>query len=215
VQPAAARSLRLYAVVPAEDARALAGRRGFSVLACGTVAALFGWPPDRDPVALACRYDRIVRLAFATCSSVVPFRLGVDLGSEGELRDVMSRNASALAAQLGRFRGRVEMGLKAGLSAPAAGRPLGLPAGLDRVRALAPAAADRRERMGPGAHGRIFEGCYLISRRAVEDFWRAVEGIRRRAPDLPLLGSGPWAAYSFCDAPLRGARPTRSTLRSL
>ena len=95
------------------------------------------------------------------------------------------------------------MGLKARIAAPAEDGLLRLPFGLDRVRALAPQPVDRRERLSRGRQGTTFEGGYLISRRAVDEFWRALDDIRRAVREVPLLGSGPWAPYSFCDAPLR------------
>jgi hypothetical protein len=203
VPPEECRSIRLYAVVPAEEVSALKARRSFSILSCGPAAALYGHPPDHgDRVRAAFWHDRVVGLAVESCSAVVPFRLGMDFGSEAELRATVRCNASQLAEQLGRFRGRVEMGLKVRIPAPTTDQPLRLPSGLDRVRALAPQPADRWERLGRSPQGSIFEGCYLVSRRAIEDFWQAVEGIRRSAPELPLLGSGPWAPYSFCDTPL-------------
>jgi Gas vesicle synthesis protein GvpL/GvpF len=202
----AVRPLCLYAVVPGDEAPVLAARRRFSVLACGGTAALFGRSAGGlDPARAAVRHDRIVRLALANCSSVVPFRLGTELASTDELRAVVQLNAADLAEQLARFRGRVEMGLKVRLAAVAGEEALRWPAGLDRVRALAPEASGRRERFGQSPQGKYFEGCYLIERSAVDEFWQAVEGIRDLAPGLPLLGSGPWAPYSFCDAPLRRA----------
>lgn len=196
--------IRLYAVVPVEEASSLKARRSFSILSCGPVAALCGRPPEQgDRARAAFWHDRVVGLAVERCSAVVPFRLGMDFGSAAELRATVRLNAAQLAEQLGRFRGRVEMGLKARIPDPTADRPLHLPSGLDRIRALAPDPADRWERLGRSPQGNIFEGCYLVPRPAVEAFWLAVEDIRRFAPELPLLGSGPWAPYSFCDTPLQ------------
>jgi hypothetical protein len=211
--------IRLYAVVPAEEASALqATTPRLRTTACGPVAAVFGRPPelhDDDPgmspttpgsprrgtgdVRAALDHGRIVSHVFEVCSSVIPFRLGVELESETGLRVLLDNEAPRLGDQLTRFRGRVEMGLKMRLGT--AQGPLRLPIGLDRVRALAKEPVDRREGLTQDARGRIFEGCYLISRQAVEDYWRALEQIRRRTRALPLLGSGPWAAYSFCDGP--------------
>jgi Gas vesicle synthesis protein GvpL/GvpF len=81
---------------------------------------------------------------------------------------------------------------------------LPLKSGLGPIRALVPAAQDRREQLQQAAGGgRIFEGCYLVGRRAVDPFWAAVDESRSALGDLPILGSGPWAAYSFCDVVLR------------
>jgi hypothetical protein len=212
--PATPSTLHLFAVIPAEEALKLPSRQSFSVFASGPAAALFASPrpgdsggrPGDTAVRDALRHDRIVGLALANCSSVVPFRAGLELVSTAELAAFLRLNARPLGDQLKRFRGRVEMGLKVRLKDPAADPSSLLPCGLDRVRELAPGPADRWERLGlarqPGAPGKIFNASYLISRHAVDDFWRAVDGVRRSAPELPLLGSGPWAAYSFCDVPL-------------
>lgn len=209
--------LHLYGVVLADEARLLeACAHGLSILSCGPVSAIFGHrPPGGDEVHAAVWHDRIVGLVFETCSSVVPFRMGITLASEAELQAILSLNVSEFSQQLTRFQGRVEMGLKVRLRAATADEPLRLPFGLDRVRALAPEQEDRSERLLRRSHRRIFEGCYLISRQAVEDFWRALDGIRRLDSELPLLGSGPWAAYSFCDVPLRcGVGQQKAVLES-
>ena len=209
--------IHLYAAVPAAEASALEGsERGFSTITYEPVAAVVGCQPNRyDEAHAALRHDRIVGLACETCSSVIPFRLGTDFGSTDEIRGVLSLNTRELHDQLERFRGRVEMGLKVKLATPTADDPLQLPFGLDRVRSLAPEVANRSERLVQSGSGRTFDGCYLIPRWSVEDFWQALDGIRRLAPEMPLLGSGPWAAYSFCDVALRrGAEPDRSVPES-
>lgn len=221
--PANPAAVHLYAVVPADEASRLPRRRSFSVHSCGPAAALFGPPRHGRSAAhavhAALRHGRIVGLALNACSSVVPFRLALELASLSELDALCRLNSQALADQLARFRGRVEMGLKMKLPAPATDRSSLLPRGLDRVRGLAPEPADRCERLGFSRAGvekeRLFNASYLVARHAIEDFWRATEGIRRLAPDLPLVGSGPWAAYSFCDVPLlRATPPLRPPLES-
>jgi hypothetical protein len=193
--------IRLYAVIPAGEVSAVRARRGVSHLTAGRVAALFGPPLKRvDPTRAALWHDRVVGSALTSCSAIVPFRLGTDFASVTELRKVLRLNSRQLAEQLARFRGRVEMGLKVRLLPPLSGPQLWLPSGLDRVRALAQEPADRCERL---RDGNIFEGCYLISRQAIDDFWRAVEAMRCHAPEQPVLGSGPWAPYSFCPSPLQ------------
>jgi hypothetical protein len=202
---AAPKPIHLYAAVPAEQGAALEARmRGFSVLAGGTVAAIFGCLPDfGDEVRAALWHNRIVGLALETCSSVVPFRLGIELRSRAELCATVSLNAQELSDQLARFRGRVEMGLKVRLATLTADEPLRVPSALERVRAFAPQPEDRCERLVRSGQDRILEGCYLISRQSVAEFWRVLDAIRRLSPELALLGSGPWAAYSFCNVPLR------------
>ena len=154
----------------------------------------------------ALRHDRIVGRVLDACPSVVPFRVGVELRSETELLHVLEANEKQLTRHLARFRGRVEMGLKVKLATHADGELRRLLAGLGRVRALAPLEEDRREGSRRASSGHVFEGCYLIPRRAVDAFWSAAGELHRTFPDLPLLGSGPWAAYSFCDLALQPAQ---------
>jgi len=202
--------LRLYAIVPADDARALGEatrvlRPVLRLVPCGPVLAITG-QAGREPVARASlRHDRIVGRALEACSSVVPFRLGVELRSEAALEDLLAANLPSLRVQLSRFSGRVEMGFKARLAAVPAGKPMSLPFDLARLRALAPSIEDRREHLERARTGQIFEGCYLIARQAIAAFWSAVEELRRATTELPVLASGPWAAYSFCDFTLRPA----------
>ena len=211
--------IRLLAVVAADEAQALrAPGSRLRLVVCGPVAAVVADPGaanEPEPRA-ALRHDRVVGRALAACSSVVPFRLGVELPSGAELHHVLEENRVGLLGQLARFRGRVEMGLKAKLAArapDASDEPARLPPGLERVRALAPHGEDRRERRRRAPRqvtgqvpGEIFAGCYLIPRPAIHAFWSALAAMRRTRSDLPLLGSGPWAAYSFCDFSLRPAR---------
>lgn len=195
----------LYAVVPAGEADGVcAGTRGIRSVVCGPVAALVG-KPGNQPARAALRHGRVVGKAVEACSSVVPFRLGVELQSEA-VQEVLQMNMELLAGHLARFHGRVEMGLKAKLAVQVANEPMRLPFDLERVRALAPMNQDRREALRRAPAGQVFEGCYLIARQAVDAYWLAVEGIRCVLPDLPLLGSGPWAAYSFCDLVLLPAQ---------
>jgi len=196
--------LCLYAIVPEGDARAACARiAGLGEVACGPVAALVGKRWNEAAPGAALRHDRIVSRIVDSCSSVVPFRFEVDVRSELALHDVLEANLELLGRQLVRFRGRVEMGLKVKLSVvPAAER---MSAGLEPVRALAPRIEDRRERLLSSATGQVFDGCYLVPSDDIEEFWSAVKEVRLLFARSPMLGSGPWAAYSFCDFPLRAA----------
>ncbi len=189
---------------------------GVKILRSDAFAAILGSPPGfADNARAALWHDRIVARVFRRCSAVVPFRLGMEIRSEAEVHSLLGLNASELSRQLRRFRGRVEMGLKAQVASAVGDELLRLPFGVGCVHALASRSVDRRERLSGSRHGTTFEGCYLISRRAVDPFWRALDEIRRAVPEVPLLGSGPWAPYSFCDAPLRcSAEQTQVALES-
>ncbi|MBI4704457.1 MAG: GvpL/GvpF family gas vesicle protein [Deltaproteobacteria bacterium] len=195
-------ALALYAVVPAGEARVLDGRgRGLRCVGRGPVAVLAG--PAAGPLAglrgAALRHDRAVGLALALCSSVVPLRLGTLARDEGQIARLLAANVGLLCAELGRLRGRVEMGLKARLALPA----LVLPPGLERVRRLAPQPEDRRESLATAGGAPVLVAAYLVRRQDIDAFWSALDELRRERPDVPLVGSGPWAAYSFCQVALR------------
>jgi hypothetical protein len=216
------RALTLYAVVPGDEAVRI-DRRVCRVVQCDEcLAAVVGrWPlaANDTQAALsraALRHDRIVASALRSFSAIVPFRFGVTFGTDGEIVDLVRQNTNAVRNQLRRFKGRVEMGLKTlifdAASSPPGDRPK-IPTSLDLVRALAPRPEDRREHLTQSARGMTLDGCYLIPRFAESDFWRALDDVRRAAPDRPLLGSGPWAPYSFCDgSPLRPAGQGESEL---
>lgn len=199
---------RLYAAVPAVDARgACAAAPGLRAVAYGSVAALVG-KRRREPVTnAALRHDRTIGRVLEVCAAVVPFRFGIEVASELELCELVTVNLDALVAQLARLAGRVEMGLKLRLPPGDGPAIVRCAAALDRVRVLAPREDDRRERLIQRAGGPILEGAYLVARQAAGAFWVAIDDLRA-APalaGLPLLGSGPWAPYTFCDLALRPA----------
>jgi len=209
-------SLRLFAVVHTSDLYARNTKRHqFSVVTSGPIAGVVGtFAPSSSPdetVHEALRHDRVVRLAFETYSSVVPFRFGTEFRSRADVLTLLAENTVELLEQLDRFRHRVEMGLKVRLATATAGEPasIRLPAGLGQVQALAEGSHDRCERVRRDRKGLCFEGCYLIPSNAVNRFWEALDALRALDPELPLLGSGPWAAYSFCHqfALREGAKP--------
>jgi hypothetical protein len=205
------RRIALHAAATAGEAYALGARaRGVTCVACGPVEAIVGRWGAGTGVRAALRHDRIVRQALEICASVVPFRLGVELTSEAEVHGLLEANLETLTHHLAMLRGRVEMGLKARW-AREPGDPAGLSPLLEHLRSLAPRSEDRRERLGRTSAGLLFEGSYLVPRRAVDPFWSAVEELRRTSPELRLLGSGPWAAYSFCDFALQPSPAELST----
>ncbi|WP_224368718.1 GvpL/GvpF family gas vesicle protein [Hyalangium versicolor] len=189
----------LYAVVAAEQA--LAGHdqlQGLRLLTRGPITAVVGKPETATQRA-AMRHDRIVGRALSACASVVPFRLGVVLRSQDELLRVLDANQQVLTQYLARFHGQVEVALKAKLPSLFAGNLSQVPFSLEKLHSLAPDSRARQESVQRTVTGQMFDGCYLIARQDIDAFWQAVEQIRQTFPNLPLLGSGPWAPYSFCD----------------
>jgi len=192
----------LYAAVPAQDAKlARAAGRGLAVVVAGATAAVIGKrPPDpADILALAMAHDRVMQRLMARCSSVLPFRLGVAAPAADDLRRLLHGNAVALARQLARFQDRVEMGLKI------KARESGTTFDLGPVHTLVTAREDRLERVAEQRGAAVFEGVYLVRRAHIEDFWAAVLRIRDASPELPILGVGPFAPYSFCDIRIDGS----------
>lgn len=186
----------LYAAVPAEDAKlARAAGRGLTVVVAGATAAVTGKRPpgSADTLALAMAHDRVMQRLMARCSSVLPFRLGVAAPAADELRRIFHGNSIALVRQLARFHDRVEMGLK--IKAKESGTTFDL----GPVHTVVSDREDRLERVAEQRGAAVFEGVYLVKRASIEEFWAAVERIRDASPELPILGVGPFAPYSFCD----------------
>ena len=203
---ARANPVRLYAAIPVEDGSVFR-MRGVRIVRTCAIAAIVGVSPCADDTRAAVRHDRIVARALERCSAVVPFRFGVAAKSEQEVMILVDLNSEWLLSQLRRFQGRVEMGLKARVASWVPGEPLRVPFGIGRIRALAPRSGDRMEGISRTQHGTTLEGCYLISKRDIEAYWSALDRVRRAAPEVSLLGTGPWAPYSFCDTPLQRSDP--------
>lgn len=195
--------LQLYAVVPAEAGAGLRGAapRGVRAVDAGPVMALAGAARgSHDKERAALRHDRVVRAALGACGAVVPFRHGVVLPDLPSLRAVLVVNQAALEDALRRVRGKVEMGLRALLRGPEAAAQLAaLRAGLALLL-----CDDWQERIEETAQGSLLRGSYLIGRGDEEPFFAAVAALRAALPEVPLLGAGPFAPYSFCRLQLRG-----------
>jgi hypothetical protein len=189
--------------VPAVEGRAAVGRAlGARSVASGPLAAVVGPVRREGATRVALRHARIVADALAACSSVVPFRLGIELASDQEVRELLAENRADLCGRLDALAGCVEMGLKVRVPASSPD-PSRLEAALRRVRALAP-SAHRRELRRPVADGQVLEACYLLPRDRIEPFWAEVASLRSDT-GFPVLGTGPWAPYTFSDITLRSA----------
>ncbi|MEI6225161.1 MAG: GvpL/GvpF family gas vesicle protein [Deltaproteobacteria bacterium] len=193
----------LHVAVPAAEGTAATGRAlGARSVVSGPLAAVVGPVRREGATRVALRHARIVAGALAACSSVVPFRLGIELASDQEVRELLAENRAELCARLEALAGCVEMGLKVRVPASAPGSSR-LEDALARVRALAP-PAHRRESRRPVADGQVLEACYLLPRDRIEPFWAEVASLRSYT-GFPVLGTGPWAPYTFSDISLRPA----------
>lgn len=174
----------------------------------GRLCALLG-PVLPAEASAVLRHDRVVCAAHQRCSAVVPFRFGVTVAdtraAEGLLRD----NEALLSRALTRLRDRVEVGVKL--------RPLGaaLPSGLEGIRLLTPLSGQRMEQRTQDARGPLFSASYLILRADLPRFWAALEALRPQLAGQPLIGTGPFAPYSFCTLTLgpAGAREGQAQLQ--
>ena len=144
--------------------------------------------------------------------AVLPARFGRAYTGRESLRDAVGGQAPALHEALERVRGCVELGLRV-----AAPETVGTSAGgtgsdymrarlgdQRRVAALADAvhaplaAQARAATRSVGVTPRLLlSGAYLVERADVEPVRDTVEGLGREHPELTLVLTGPWPAYSF------------------
>lgn len=168
--------------------------------------------------------------------TVLPARFGT-LASEPQLLQALERHSALFAANLARVRGRVEVGLRAVWASPEP-PPLPRPREADRadgrayMRALlAEAQRDtrRRERAEaleaqlavaladladeethelPAAPRPLLKAAYLVRSDRVGEVRRRIVQLGAAHPDLALLATGPWPAYSFTDVQQQATAPT-------
>ena len=198
--------LTLHAVVPgaAAGSRRLRAPRGAQALVCRDLVALVSLPMAEEPIDGALRHDRIVQRAIETFGAVVPFRAATLLRSSRAVLELVEGNAQLLGRQLSRFSNRVEMGLKAAISR--SGHTEQDQQTFDRwvSGALSGLAVERIERMHETEGGMVFDASYLIARERVPDYWAAVRSGSQGRPGVHVIGTGPWAPYTFCDFTLAG-----------
>ena len=194
--------ISVHAVVPSDEVTALDAHSRVDVVAYGRIAAVVSRPTKLTEQKTALRHGRIIGKAVERCSSVVPFRLGVEIPSESDIHEVLKLNTQVLSRYLQRFRDHVEMGLKLKVAPSSDFAPSRLPSSLAGIRSFAEKTEDRQESLKSTFNYQTFEGCYLIRRQNIDAFWLAVEALEKELPALPCMGSGPWA-YSFCDFVLR------------
>jgi hypothetical protein len=122
----------LYGVCGAPDRarqalrRVLRNRPGIdaplAVLACGELSVLASEIDDpaqlrRPETSTVLRYQEVVEASYRACT-MVPLRFGTWTDSAAAARALVSDRAAALRAQLERFDGRVEIGVRVRLRAP-------------------------------------------------------------------------------------------------
>lgn len=192
----------LYAAIFANERNlARTPRRSFDIVVEGRIAAVTGMPL-RSATHLAARalaHDGVMELLLERCSAVMPFRLDTRAPLEPELHRLLHEHGDAIEANLVRVQNRVEMGIKIKSST---GQSFAGRLHCDRLHDLAETTRNRQERIVVLEGGALFEGTYLVRRDAMDDFWTEVLKIRQALPGFAVIGTGPWAPYSFCDLQL-------------
>jgi hypothetical protein len=140
-----------------------------------------------------------MQLLLERCSAVMPFRLDTRAPAPSDLSRLLREHGPAIEANLRRFQSRVEMGIKAKSTERAS---LARRLDCSRIHELAGSTQNRRERIVVLENGTLFEGTYLIPRLSLDEFWAAVLKIREALTGFAVIGTGPWAPYSFCDLEL-------------
>ena len=147
--------------------------------------------------------------------AVLPMRFGTTLADDEAVRGAVLSRHDELAAALDHVRGRVELGVRAvSTAAGAATTPEPVPAtGRDYIRSrladgrraealhapLADVATDAR-RQRASQPGEILRASYLVERGDVGRFRAAVDDLSHAHPEVAVLCTGPWPAYSFVGA---------------
>jgi hypothetical protein len=147
-------------------------------------------------------------------------RFGSTVADEAELRRFLAEHQRSLLVTLARIDDRVELGVRVIRTvADAALVPVGAPAAepangrdwlLDKLRnghradraaadlhePLAALAADSRQQP-PRSADEVLRNAYLVERRVVPRFRAVVERLQLAHPEVAILCTGPWPAYSF------------------
>ena len=177
---------------------------GLEALGDGELVTVFSRHGQGDPTPAALwAHERVVERLMAD-RTVVPGRFGSTVAGEDGLRRRLDERREPLAAAIARVRGRVELGVRVlaqARAAPGSGRDY-LLARLEESRRaaarhepLAELAADATRQ--PSRGGELLRGAYLVDRAGVAGFRDAVGDLQDEHPELTILCTGPWPAYSF------------------
>jgi len=187
------------------EARSVAGTTVAMTEHADVVPAL-----DRDAVL---RHARVVEQLAEGDAAVLPVRLGVAFADELALQRALREQAGDLEARLELVRGCVELGLR--VLAPDGERERGAFAGGAEYMHARLREESRRERLAGELHecvahvardsvqrasrsgSVLLDAAYLVPGGAVATFREEVERLEQSHPELAVLCTGPWPAYSF------------------
>ncbi|MGH7326237.1 MAG: GvpL/GvpF family gas vesicle protein [Candidatus Rokuibacteriota bacterium] len=171
------------------------------------VASPVGLPPARNPRAEACHHDILAGLLDA--GAVVPFPFGTVVG-DSELASWLEARWSRICSAVDHLRGRIEMNvrlLRLDSRAPANEGAAALLRGVaERLVERAGLAAWRYAPTGHGANVAA-SVAFLVPREEVPAFLARIAPVAARVPDVAVVPTGPWPAYSFAP-PLEEPAPT-------
>jgi hypothetical protein len=163
-------------------------------VASGGLAAVFAPASDEETTPeLLWRHEAIVE-ALMVDRDLLPVRYGTRFADEEAAAGAVASRAAELSAALDRVRGAVELSLRVldtreppvGDAVEAIHAPL---AELSRATAQRPVRAPSE----------LLRSAYLVDRDVVRPFADVVGRLQAAHPDLRLLCTGPWPAYSFAD----------------
>lgn len=171
---------------------------------------------DLEVTADSCWAHEHVVEAVMRSQTVLPARFATTFSDIEQVRAAVACRADALAQRLTDVEGCVELAVRIGLLAPEDQQPgdgreylLGKLAVQRRREALAEgtlaclkelAVASRLA--APATSNETVSISYLIETTEIERFAHAVDRLGRRWPELCISCTGPWAPYSFTDAPI-------------
>jgi hypothetical protein len=179
------------------------------LVATGDLAAI--WAPAGDEAVSAdalWRHEAVVE-ALMEERDLLPVRYGTRFDDEGAAARAVEARRDDLATALDRVRGAVELSLRViDPDAPPAARDAASYL-RDRRRQedarravhepLAAVARASVERPSPDP-SELLRAAYLVDRDAVEQVTALVGRLQAANPNLRLLCTGPWPAYSFAEA---------------
>jgi hypothetical protein len=130
---------------------------------------------------------------------LLPVRLGTFVADEDAAAAAVAGRGAELRERLEHVRGAVELSVRiqpAGEPGDLRARATLLAAAEAAHEALAAIARDSVERPGP----ELLRAAHLVERDAMDRFVGRVRELQHAHPDLAILCTGPWPAYSFAEA---------------
>jgi hypothetical protein len=186
--------IELYAITD-HSAPPLPELAPLRLVVTGELAAVFALANDEEPTPDSLwRHEEIVEALMAD-RDLLPVRYGTRFADEQTAAGAVASRAADLTAALDRVRGAVELSLRV-LDT----REPPTDDALETIHAplaeLSRATAQRPTR----APSELLRSAYLVDRDGVVPFADLVGRLQAAHPDLRLLCTGPWPAYSFAEA---------------